>query len=118
MTVSPLDRPATRLRGARLPAPIASGLLISIVVFFVAGSAAPTPLYSTYQAGVGILGDHHDRDLRRVRDCGARRSAHCWPALRPHRPASDAVHRPHLAGGGDAHLRNPRTASASCCSAE
>jgi MFS family permease len=38
----------------RLPAGVAFGLLLSIIVFFLASSSAPTPLYSTYQAEWGF----------------------------------------------------------------
>jgi MFS family permease len=38
----------------RLPAPVAFFLLASIVVSFLAGSSAPTPLYSVYQAEWGF----------------------------------------------------------------
>src|SRR5215467_9802757 len=41
-------RPATR--SLRLPEPVAFYLLASIVLFFLAGSAAPTPIYALYQA--------------------------------------------------------------------
>jgi len=37
-------------RSGRLPEPVAFYLLASIVLFFLAGSAAPTPLYARYQA--------------------------------------------------------------------
>ncbi|HEY7176938.1 MAG TPA: MFS transporter [Micromonosporaceae bacterium] len=37
-------------RSGRLPDPVAFYLLASIVLFFLAGSAAPTPLYAMYQA--------------------------------------------------------------------
>jgi MFS family permease len=37
-------------RSGRLPEPVAFYLLASIVLFFLAGSAAPTPIYALYQA--------------------------------------------------------------------
>jgi MFS family permease len=41
-------------RGRRLPAGAAFALQVSIVVFFLAGSSAPTPLYALYQAKWGF----------------------------------------------------------------
>ena len=38
----------------RLPAPAAFGLQVSIVIFFLAGSSAPTPLYAVYQGEWGF----------------------------------------------------------------
>jgi MFS family permease len=38
----------------RLPATVAFYLLVSIMVFFLAGSSAPTPLYAVYQAAWGF----------------------------------------------------------------
>ncbi|HEU0239457.1 MAG TPA: MFS transporter [Micromonosporaceae bacterium] len=38
------------MRSLRLPEPVAFYLLASIVLFFLAGSAAPTPIYALYQA--------------------------------------------------------------------
>src|SRR4249919_758365 len=49
--VRPLERPVRR---PRLPEGVAFYLLASIVVFFLAGSSAPTPLYSTYAAEWGF----------------------------------------------------------------
>lgn len=54
------DRPAEPLgiasapRGLRLPSTVAFALLVSIVVSFLAGSSAPTPLYRTYQSEWGF----------------------------------------------------------------
>ena len=42
--------PGTRRSSRRtLPAPAAFTLLMSVIVFFLAASSAPTPLYGTYQ---------------------------------------------------------------------
>jgi MFS family permease len=53
MTTQLLTRPvpkhAERTRRRRLPTPLAFGLLASIVLVFLAGSSAPTPLYAVYQ---------------------------------------------------------------------
>ena len=57
----PAARSAAAGRGRRFV------LLASVVVTFLAGSSAPTPLYATYQAGVGLLADHDDGRLRRLR---------------------------------------------------
>ncbi len=43
-----------RQRGFRLPPAVAFGLLVSILLFFLAGSSAPTPLYAVYQAEWGF----------------------------------------------------------------
>jgi MFS family permease len=53
---APIDAPAGSRRpwAGRLPDGIAFYLLASIVVFFLAGSSAPTPLYSTYAAEWGF----------------------------------------------------------------
>jgi MFS family permease len=48
---SPLRRNPTR---RRLPPAAAFGLLLSIVIVFLAGSSAPTPLYAIYQAEWGF----------------------------------------------------------------
>jgi len=49
----PLAREAGTLAG-RLPAGAAFALQVSVVVFFLAASAAPTPLYALYQAHWGF----------------------------------------------------------------
>ncbi len=56
MTLQSLDTPmpARLRRGRRLSAPVAFGLLVSIPVSFLAGSAAPTPLYGVYQERWGF----------------------------------------------------------------
>ncbi|HWK93440.1 MAG TPA: MFS transporter [Luteimicrobium sp.] len=47
--------PAVASRGARrLPDAVAFALLLSVIVFFLASSSAPTPLYATYQAEWGF----------------------------------------------------------------
>jgi MFS family permease len=51
--VSTLNLPETR-RAARLPAGAALYLQASIILFFLAGSSAPTPLYAVYQAKWGF----------------------------------------------------------------
>ena len=51
---SPSVGPGRALATDRLPTPLAFGLLVSIVVFFLAGSAAPTPLYASYQGEWGF----------------------------------------------------------------
>jgi MFS family permease len=48
------DRSPQARTSRRLPDAVAFGLLISIIVFFLASSSAPTPLYSTYQAEWGF----------------------------------------------------------------
>src|SRR5215831_9205616 len=49
----PIPRELRPLAG-RLPAGAAFALQVSIVVFFLASSAAPTPLYALYQARWGF----------------------------------------------------------------
>lgn len=53
MTTQLLTRPAPkhaeRTRRRPMPTPLAFGLLASIVLVFLAGSSAPTPLYAVYQ---------------------------------------------------------------------
>jgi predicted MFS family arabinose efflux permease len=56
-TSLPVATPAsipTRARAARLSPAATFALLVSIVLFFLAGSSAPTPLYSVYQAAWGF----------------------------------------------------------------
>ncbi len=53
VTAPPVSATA-RARAGRLPAPVAFYLLVSISVFFLAGSSAPTPLYAVYQAAWGF----------------------------------------------------------------
>jgi MFS family permease len=48
------DRPSLARTSRRLPDAVAFALLISIIVFFLASSSAPTPLYGTYQAEWGF----------------------------------------------------------------
>jgi predicted MFS family arabinose efflux permease len=45
-----VETTAPRPRGRQLPSAVAFGLLVSILVCFLAGSSAPTPLYATYSA--------------------------------------------------------------------
>ena len=46
-------------RELRLSKRAAFYLQASIILFFLAGSSAPTPLYAVYQARMGLLADHH-----------------------------------------------------------
>jgi MFS family permease len=48
------DSAPTHVRRPRLPANVAFYLQASMVVFFLAGSSAPTPLYAVYQAEWGF----------------------------------------------------------------
>jgi MFS family permease len=54
LTIAPAPVPTRRPRAGRLPDRIAFYLLASIIVFFLSGSSAPTPLYSTYAAEWGF----------------------------------------------------------------
>jgi MFS family permease len=49
-----IDEPRGRRHTGRLPAGAAFYLQVSIIVFLLAGSAAPTPLYARYQAEWGF----------------------------------------------------------------
>ena len=49
-----ITAPAPRRRRFRLPSTVAFYLLASIVVSFLAGSSAPTPLYGVYQSEWGF----------------------------------------------------------------
>src|SRR6476619_2994417 len=51
--IGPVAREAGPLAG-RLPAGAAFALQVAVVVFFLAASAAPTPLYALYQARWGF----------------------------------------------------------------
>jgi MFS family permease len=51
--IGPMDREIRPLAG-RLPAGAAFALQVSVVVFFLAASAAPTPLYALYQTRWGF----------------------------------------------------------------
>ena len=65
-------------------------LLASMMVSFLAGSSAPTPLYRSTRR-VGLLADRHHRRLRHLRAGRARRAAGRRLALRPRRPAPGAA---------------------------
>lgn len=53
VTAPPVSATA-RARAGQIPAPVAFYLLVSISVFFLAGSSAPTPLYAVYHAAWGF----------------------------------------------------------------
>ena len=51
---TPVRGGTDRRRSRRLPDAAAFALLLSVIVFFLASSSAPTPLYATYQAEWGF----------------------------------------------------------------
>ena len=91
-------------------------LLASIVVSFLAASARTDPAVRGLPAGMGLLADHHDDGVRRVRARGAGRAADGRAAVRPRRPPAGAARRDRRPGRRHGGLRPRRRGAASCWS--